>query len=101
MTCMESVQYNFTLNRDKVCELKPTRGLRQGDPISPYLFILGIEGLSAMLSKAEGEGELHGIKVCVGAPVVQENKKLSSSGWVREPTQHVGHVYLLACVYHH
>nr|KYP48455.1 hypothetical protein KK1_029830 [Cajanus cajan] len=46
------------------------RGLRQGDPLSPYLFILCAEGLSSLLRKAEARGELHGAKICRGAPQV-------------------------------
>lgn len=46
------------------------RGLGQGDPLSPYLFILCAEGLSAMLKKREVEGKIHGCKIARNAPVV-------------------------------
>lgn len=36
--------------------LYPSRGIRQGDPISPYLFILCPEVLGQMLDKAEKRG---------------------------------------------
>ena len=42
--------------------------MRQGDPLSPYLFILCAEGLSAMLQKAEEDGRIQGIRVCRAAP---------------------------------
>lgn len=45
-------------------------GLRQGDPISPYLFLICAEGFSALLSKAEMEGKMQGIRVCRNAPTV-------------------------------
>ena len=48
----------------------PTRGLRQGDPISPYLFLLCAEGISAMLRKNENGGIPKGIAVCRRAPLV-------------------------------
>ena len=48
----------------------PTRGLRQGDLISPYLFLLCAEGLSAMLRKNEKGGIPKGIAVCRRAPLV-------------------------------
>jgi hypothetical protein len=40
----------------------PSRGIRQGDPISPYLFLLCTEGLSCLLQKREAQGELQGIR---------------------------------------
>ena len=45
-------------------------GLRQGDPISPYLFVICAEGLSALLIDAEERGITHGVKVCPRAPSV-------------------------------
>nr|KYP35970.1 Transposon TX1 uncharacterized [Cajanus cajan] len=47
---------------------KQARGLRQGDLLSPYLFIICTEGLSLLLRQAEARGILHGVKVCRGAP---------------------------------
>jgi hypothetical protein len=38
--------------------------------LSPYLFILCAEGLSALLQNAESGGKIEGIKVCRGAPRV-------------------------------
>ena len=40
----------------------PSRGIRQGDPISPYLFLLCTKGLSGLLLDKEARGELHGIR---------------------------------------
>ena len=48
----------------------PTRGLRQGGPISPYLFLLCAEGLSAMLRRDEIRENLRGILVCRRALMV-------------------------------
>lgn len=51
-------------------QFTPTRGLRQGDPLSPYLFLLCTEGLTSLLSHAEWSDELKGVQVCRDAPTI-------------------------------
>jgi len=70
MSCVTTVSYSFSLNGEDVCEVKPTRGLRQGDPISPYLFLLISEGLSMLFRNAQRSGTITGIRVCRNAPEV-------------------------------
>lgn len=42
---------------------KPIRRLRQEDSLSPYLFIISVEGLSCLIRKAEMEGQTTGMSV--------------------------------------
>jgi hypothetical protein len=70
MKCVTTINYQIKVNGEYTTRIYPQRGLRQGDPLSPYLFILCAEGLSAMLQKAEENGKLKGLKVCRGAPSV-------------------------------
>ncbi|MCH80235.1 hypothetical protein A2U01_0001001 [Trifolium medium] len=58
--CMESVHYQVLVNGESVGPVKPLRGLRQGDPLSPYIFIMCAEGLSGLLKQSEARGEIHG-----------------------------------------
>ncbi|XP_074288312.1 uncharacterized protein LOC141613473 [Silene latifolia] len=51
-------------------EFKPSRGIRQGDSLCPYLFILCAEVLSGLMRRAAETKAIHGIKVAHGAPEV-------------------------------
>jgi len=61
MTCVRTVTYKVVVNGNPVGLIKPSRGIRQGDPISPYLFILCAEALSNLLIKAEKRGVIFGV----------------------------------------
>ncbi|GKV19445.1 hypothetical protein SLEP1_g29706 [Rubroshorea leprosula] len=70
MQCVSTVEYEILLNGKQACRIVPTRGLCQGDPLSPYLFILCAEGLTGMIKDAENKRLLHGIRVCRQAPTI-------------------------------
>lgn len=58
------------MNQDLVGLIMPKRGLREGDPLSSYLYIICAEGLSTLIHDAQSKGLLHGVSVCRGAPIV-------------------------------
>lgn len=70
MFFVTSVQYDVLVNNNFVGLIILKRGLRQSDPLSPYLFILCVEGLLALIRKVERSCLIHGVKVCGGAPPV-------------------------------
>ena len=67
MMCVTIVSYFVLINGEPKGKIIPTRDLRQGDPISPYLFLLCAEGLSAMLKREERVGHIKGVVVSRGA----------------------------------
>lgn len=70
MKCITFVTYRIRVDGELIEVIQPERGLQQGDPLSPYLFLLCAEGFSALIRKAEEEGSLQGVRVCQGAPSV-------------------------------
>lgn len=70
MQCVSSVSYSFLINGKPSEVITPHRGLRQGDPLSPYLFLLCAEGLGAMIKKAHDRGLIHGVSIARDAPKV-------------------------------
>ena len=70
MSCLTSVSYAVLLNGQPVGNIKPTRGLRQGDPLSPYLFLLCAMGLQGLLKKVEANGDIRGVSLCRNGPRV-------------------------------
>jgi hypothetical protein len=68
MECITTVSYSLLINGEPRGHITPSRGLRQGDPISPYLFLICAEGLNGLLNKAASNGEIHGVSICRRSP---------------------------------
>ena len=49
MKCITTVSYSILVNGELKGMIKPSRGLRQRDPLSPYLFLFCAKGLNALL----------------------------------------------------
>jgi hypothetical protein len=47
-------------------KVNPTRGLRQGDPLSSYIFLLCAKGLSSLLLNANREGKITRVPIIAG-----------------------------------
>jgi hypothetical protein len=87
MKCVRTVTYRFKVNGNVTESITPGRGLRQGDPISPYLFLLCAEGFSALIHNAEREERLQGIKLTTTAPSVSHLLFADDSLLLIEATQ--------------
>lgn len=70
MKCVTSATLSAKFNGEALEYFQPSRGLRQGDPISPYLFILVSNTLSMLMRKAVNEGTIKGIKLNRSCPTL-------------------------------
>lgn len=70
MTCVTTVRYTIRLNGEQLKAFSPSRGLRQGDPLSPYLFLFIADGLSRIMKNEISMGRLEELKICRNAPGV-------------------------------
>lgn len=61
MMCMTLVHFSILLNANSVEPIHLGRGLRQEDSLSPYLFILVVEGLSDLIHKVVSRGDIYGV----------------------------------------
>ena len=68
MKCITSVSYQVLINGEAKGLITPSRGLRQGDPLSPFLFILCTEVLISHIKQAERNKDITGIKIARGSP---------------------------------
>lgn len=62
MRCVSSVRFAFNINGTTRGHVIPHRGLLQGDPLSPFLFLFCSEGLSSLFIAGEQLGEISGVK---------------------------------------
>ncbi|GMJ14222.1 hypothetical protein HRI_005091400 [Hibiscus trionum] len=63
MDCISTVNYSVCFNGSPGESFRPTRGLRQGCPLSPYLFLVCAEGLSQMLNQAMVSRTIRGASI--------------------------------------
>ena len=68
MQCVTTISYSLLLNGEPQGFIHPSRGLRQGDPLSPFLFLFCAEGLNALLCTAASEGDIRGYSICRAGP---------------------------------
>lgn len=70
MNCVTMVSFSIIINGSPRENFSPNCGLRQGDPLSPYLFILRMECLSGLVRNEECRGGIVGINVANKAPKI-------------------------------
>lgn len=62
-SCLESATLSVLVNGSPTSEFKMEKGLRQGDPIAPFLFLIVVEGLNRLFMNSIHLGLFNGYKV--------------------------------------
>ncbi|CAL8105061.1 unnamed protein product [Prunus armeniaca] len=70
MSCVSTVKYQICINGELTESFQPKSGIRQGDPLSPYLFVLCIEKLSHIIFEDVRMGKWRPVKSSQASPAV-------------------------------
>ena len=70
--CIKSVSYLILVNGEPKGHFVPTRGILQGDPLSPYLFLICSEGLNGLIEHAVDCKHIEGISLCRNGPKISQ-----------------------------
>ena len=63
MGYVKTVSYSVLVNGEPWGLIQPTHGIKQGDPLFSFLFLLCIEGLNGLIKRAESNGDIHGFSL--------------------------------------
>ena len=70
MVCVKTITYSIMVNGEPQGLIHPTRGIRQGNPLSPFLFLLRTEGLHGLIQLATSAGDIKGFSLCKRGPAL-------------------------------
>ena len=68
MLCVTIVSYSILVNGELKGLIHPSRGIRQGDPISPFVFLLWMKGFHGLISQAAAQGDIWGYSLSRNSP---------------------------------
>ena len=84
MSCVTSTSFSILVNVVPSEPFATSRGLFQGDPISPYLFIILAKGLGHFLKLRVHQGLIHGWKWGVGLPPISHLQFVDDTSFMEQ-----------------
>ena len=97
--CISSANFSIMINEKPRGRFGASRGLRQGDPLSPFLFILVADILGRMMDKAVSIGEVKGFKVGREEVVVSHLQFADDTLFLLDPDQINIQKYILSLTF--
>jgi hypothetical protein len=79
MALVSTNSFSLLVNGAPTKPFYPSRGLRQGDPLSPFLFIIMMEGLSRTIKVAMEEGTIKGLRVYEEFPTTTHKQSVDDT----------------------
>lgn len=72
LKCISTISFSYSIlaNGEPRGDIQPTRGIRQDDSLSPYLFLLCSEGLNSLIHKTMLVGDIKGFSLCKNGPQI-------------------------------
>ena len=70
LSCINSASYPILVNGVPKGDIRPSRGIRQGDPLFPYLFLICSEALNCQLQQAARSEAIRGFSLCKNGPKI-------------------------------
>jgi len=68
LALIKSTRFSILVNGAPTAQFTPSQGLRQGDPMSPFLFVILMEGLSRLIRRAKSDGIIQGLQPLPSSP---------------------------------
>ncbi|GJR19341.1 putative RNA-directed DNA polymerase, eukaryota, reverse transcriptase zinc-binding domain protein [Tanacetum coccineum] len=96
--CLNNAYGSVLINGSPSKEFSFKKGLRQGDPLSPFLFIIAMEALHVTLQEAKAKGRFEGIKVGTSSIIIShlqfaDDALILEGKWVLAPPLSSGMIH--------
>lgn len=99
MHCITSTSFQICFNGELTSTFKAQRGIRQGDPLSPYIFVLCMEKLSHLIQYAVNSKHWKPVRASQSGPFISHLFFADDLMLFAEATHHQAHV-LKKCLDH-